>query len=76
MTESTSRTSPSPRRRKRGGAAGSDRSDRWRSRHGTISGESSYERLRILKNESVHTKAEWDKDNEAHIVRFVAEKVK
>jgi SAM-dependent methyltransferase len=33
-----------------------------------------YGRLRILKNESVHTKAEWDKDNEAHIVRFVAEK--
>jgi SAM-dependent methyltransferase len=35
-----------------------------------------YGRLRILKNESVHTKGDWDKDNEAQIVRFVAEKVK
>lgn len=35
-----------------------------------------YGRLRILKNESVHTKGEWDKDNEAQIARFVAEKVK
>jgi SAM-dependent methyltransferase len=34
-----------------------------------------YGRLRILKSESVHTKGEWDKDNTAHIVRFVAEKV-
>jgi SAM-dependent methyltransferase len=35
-----------------------------------------YGRLRILKNESLRTKAEWDKDNDADIVRFVAEKTK
>jgi SAM-dependent methyltransferase len=36
----------------------------------------SYGRLRIIKNEAVRTKGEWDKENEADIVRFVAEKVK
>jgi SAM-dependent methyltransferase len=35
-----------------------------------------YGRLRILKNESVNTNAEWDKDNKATIVRFVGEKAK
>jgi SAM-dependent methyltransferase len=35
-----------------------------------------YGRLRILKSEFVKTKGEWDKDNEAQIVRFVAEKAK
>ena len=35
-----------------------------------------YGRLRILKSESLHTEADWDKENRNHIVRFVAEKGK
>jgi SAM-dependent methyltransferase len=35
-----------------------------------------YARLRVLRGESVHEEADWDKGNKRHIVRFVAEKVK
>jgi SAM-dependent methyltransferase len=31
-------------------------------------------RFRVLRSESVMDKADWDKDNDRHIVRFVAEK--
>jgi SAM-dependent methyltransferase len=34
-----------------------------------------FHRFRVLRSESVTAKADWDKDNDRHIVRFVAQKM-